>query len=339
MTKIPLVSVIVPVYQAEKTIKKCVTSILEQTYLAIEIILVNDGSTDSSYQICQEMEAMHNNIKIVNQENRGPAGARNTGIRMAEGQFIVFVDADDWIGKELIEKLVDNQQGVDFVVSGICLVFENKYKLVNITSFNNNRIIDADAFLRQFIYSKSCVIPTGPVAKLYRRDVIISNNVFFDENYSQGEDYLFNIQYLNYINSIAVLGSTTMYYVNNNRNSLTRSYRTEWWKTKQLSYFESLRILKDHNKEKCYIDELCARQIVYAIGTYTNEACKNDYKKSKKKLREVSHSEEYKKYYIRGKKLLSKRNRVFAILIYYKIDIVAYLIARFYVKYINKRVQ
>ena len=103
--KKPFVSVIVPVYNVEKYISACVRSLIDQTYPNFEVILVDDGSTDGCPAICDDFAAKYDNISVIHQENRGLAGARNTGIRAACGDYIGFVDADDLIGPQMYEKL------------------------------------------------------------------------------------------------------------------------------------------------------------------------------------------------------------------------------------------
>src|SRR5699024_10834672 len=99
-----LVSVIVPVYNAERYLYKCVKSILNQTFDQVEIILINDGSTDNSVEICQALAIEDNRIKVINQHNQGPSCARNRGIGEASGKFIQFVDADDVVEEAMTEK-------------------------------------------------------------------------------------------------------------------------------------------------------------------------------------------------------------------------------------------
>src|SRR5690606_10105587 len=99
----PVVSVIVPIYQAEKFVKRCVGSILQQTHKDFEILLINDGSTDNSAFICNEYAEKYPNIRVFHQENAGPSAARNKGIDEAKGEFITFIDADDFVGDQFLE--------------------------------------------------------------------------------------------------------------------------------------------------------------------------------------------------------------------------------------------
>ena len=101
----PLISVIVPVFNVEKYVGRCLTSIINQSYTNLEIIVVNDGSTDNSLSVCEAYAAKDNRIKLITQENRGLSGARNSGLRHYTGEYVTFVDSDDWIHRNMIEYL------------------------------------------------------------------------------------------------------------------------------------------------------------------------------------------------------------------------------------------
>lgn len=103
----PLVSIIVPVYNVEKYVGRCLQSLINQTYTHIEIIVINDGSTDNSLSVCDSYAAKDNRIKLITQENRGLSGARNTGLRHYTGEYVTFVDSDDWLHPQMIELLYD----------------------------------------------------------------------------------------------------------------------------------------------------------------------------------------------------------------------------------------
>lgn len=102
----PLISVIIPVYNKEKTIEKCVDSVLRQQHPNIEIILVDDGSQDSSYELCVRLSNTHSNVTVLHQENKGVSAARNIGLKYATGEYISFVDSDDWIHESMLSLLI-----------------------------------------------------------------------------------------------------------------------------------------------------------------------------------------------------------------------------------------
>lgn len=103
-----LISIIIPVYNAERYLENCLNSVINQTYSKLEIILVNDGSTDNSVEICEKYEKKDNRIKVFNQQNKGGAAARNFGILNSKGKFISFIDSDDWVDNRYIEILYNN---------------------------------------------------------------------------------------------------------------------------------------------------------------------------------------------------------------------------------------
>ena len=108
----PLISVIVPVYNVEQYLKKCLDSVISQTYTNLEIILVDDGSTDNSLSICREFEKLDARVRVFSQNNRGPGSARNTGLNHAKGIYIAFVDSDDYLDKNIyknLEKYIDEK--------------------------------------------------------------------------------------------------------------------------------------------------------------------------------------------------------------------------------------
>lgn len=121
-----MISVIVPIYNAEKYLNKCLTSIVNQTYCDLEIILVNDGSTDESFAICEKYKQADDRIVIINKHNEGLVRARKDGIRMAKGEYITFVDADDWIDITTYEKVYTEK--ADIISYGLMEEYENYSK-------------------------------------------------------------------------------------------------------------------------------------------------------------------------------------------------------------------
>ena len=146
------ISVIVPVYNVENYLKKCIDSIINQTFQDIEIICVNDGSTDNSRKILEEYKNKDSRIKIIDKENGGLSSARNAGIKTAEGEFLSFIDSDDWIDKTMLEKLYKNITGLNSDIS-ICAVhrFDEEKQIIetideegNVINFELYDIVEVD---------------------------------------------------------------------------------------------------------------------------------------------------------------------------------------------------
>lgn len=176
-----LVSVIIPVYNAEKYLKKCIYSVINQTYKQIEIIVVDDGSTDNSKVILEKIIAKNNNVKYFYKTNGGQGSARNLGMSKAKGKYLMFVDADDWIDKEMIEELIAGTGNgkYNLVMCGIKYVFSNSIKEIKPTEGNS-----VESYLTDYLLSSPC-------NKLYERKLI--NNVEFIKEKIKYEDLLFNL--------------------------------------------------------------------------------------------------------------------------------------------------
>lgn len=190
----PLVSVIVPIYNAEKYLVKCIESICNQYYQNLEIILVNDGSIDNSAMIIREYEKNDIRIKTIDQLNSGVSVARNHGLEVANGDYILFVDSDDWIEKNMIEVLVDNILLSNADIS--CCQYD-KMVSSNITQFE---IWDKEKTLKEFIIHKNINGSLGN--KLIKRNIL--KDIFFDSRIKYGEDALFCWQCFINISSLCI---------------------------------------------------------------------------------------------------------------------------------------
>lgn len=169
-----LISVIVPVYNVEPYLRVCLDSIINQTYKNIEIIIVNDGSTDKSEMICEEYKKNDHRIVLINQRNSGLSAARNSGVKVARGRYIGFVDSDDFIYPDMYECLVKNMvdNNADIVECQVETVFEDKS--VNISRQDiNSCILDGQEALKRLIAHSKDARPKYAVwCKLYRREII-----------------------------------------------------------------------------------------------------------------------------------------------------------------------
>lgn len=195
----PVVSVIVPVYNAESTIGGVIEGVLLQSYTQIELILVDDGSTDRSLDLMNKFKAKDSRITVISQKNGGPSAARNAGLNKAGGEFVVFIDADDSFSKEITNVLVVAQakNNTDFTMCGMDVNG-------NVTTAPSV-VIDGKAELVRYILKsllKNNLI-YGPYCKLFKRDIIGKYNITFDESMRYGEDTVFVIEYLKNCESLA----------------------------------------------------------------------------------------------------------------------------------------
>ncbi|MBQ2932571.1 MAG: glycosyltransferase family 2 protein [Clostridia bacterium] len=179
-----LISVIVPVYNVEKYLEKCIDSILAQTYKNLEIILVDDGSTDNSGKICDEYEKKDARIKVVHKENGGQGSARNLGLDICKGQFVSFVDSDDRIKPDMLERMLSALQknSADIAICGIATNTGIKY--IDNPVFECERVFNSGELMKEYVTTGN--IHTGPCNKLYKRELF--GNIRFPE-IRVNEDY------------------------------------------------------------------------------------------------------------------------------------------------------
>lgn len=204
-----LISVIVPAYNAEGYIERCIRSILNQTFQDIEVIIVDDGSQDGTYGICEKLKKQDQRINIIRQENAGVSEARNKGLEVASGQFIMFVDADDWLDTNYIEVMVLNMSTNDqVVVSNFVEDYLGKQEKREYDKINEERVVSLkEEIFKDFISEK---IYTYVVwAKLYRSDVIKKHRF---EQLSYSEDAIFTRKVLSECTQIRLIDNEGYHY-------------------------------------------------------------------------------------------------------------------------------
>ena len=222
------ISVIIPVYNGERYINGCLESLNKQTLDNIEIIFVNDGSTDQTRDILKKISNSRDNIKVINQNNSGPGKARNEGIRIAKGEYIKFLDVDDVQDREMLQKMYKmiEETNSDVVVCGIKEVSKEgtQYRLLE---FDTGTVLESNE-IKEFILKK--VIRNGggifasSVNKMYKRSFIQGNNIFFDEERIYGEDWFFNQRVLGKCKKMTFVNEPLYIYMRINNNSIMYSY-------------------------------------------------------------------------------------------------------------------
>lgn len=196
------ISIIVPVYNAEEHLNCCIDSILNQTYKNFQLILINDGSSDSSGEICNKYSEKDNRVLVIHKDNSGVSSTRNIGIDNAKGKYLMFCDSDDWIEEDLLESLYREIEinKSDIIYSGSYRdIYYKGIKIQNKTNAVSENIkvdlMNFDKYLEYMIET----IPgpfLSPWAKLYRLDIVKENKLYFDEKMICFEDFDFNLRYL-----------------------------------------------------------------------------------------------------------------------------------------------
>jgi glycosyltransferase involved in cell wall biosynthesis len=213
-----MISIIIPVFNSEKTILSTVESVRNQGFENWELILVNDGSTDRSLELCTECERKDPRIKVVDKENGGVSSARNAGLEVAKGEWIEFIDSDDLLlPKERCLNL-NEYADIDLIVFG----YEKKSNGKHIKTTNSKKVYGSRT---EVIHDAAQLLKNGffnPVwNKLYKRRMITA---YFDEQCSLGEDLLFNIAFLSNIERIMLIPDVWYRYTDINEDSLTHKY-------------------------------------------------------------------------------------------------------------------
>ncbi len=223
----PIVSVIVPVYNAENILHHCVNSIVAQTYIDFELILVDDGSTDNSGLLCDKYAEQYERVISVHLENGGVSKARNKGIELAKGEFICFVDSDDFVDNTFLEELLSVKKEYYFYDNVWC----GFQTLENYTGSVTGKHLVSEKEVMSF-FEKSEIMGLYhkwllqmPWNKLFVTEIIKKYDISFPEELSIGEDLLFNLEYLDKTNGrIAILNKPLNYYIDNDSESLGNKY-------------------------------------------------------------------------------------------------------------------
>ena len=220
-----MISIIVPVYNASQYLNQCIQSVIEQTYDDWECILVDDGSTDDSGDICDLWSAKDNRIVVFHQCNRGVSVARNIGLNKCNGEYVCFIDSDDRVKPCYLKDMVAGFQDdtIDLVSTGTTHVFSNGREKVY--------KVNEELYLKmESEYTQSFVdiigLFYGPYSKLFRTTIIREHGILFPESYSLGEDLIFNFKYLKYVRGIYCLPISNYYY-RRIEGSLSNRYRDD----------------------------------------------------------------------------------------------------------------
>lgn len=249
------VSVIVPVYNAEATVVACLRSVLEQSYRDIEVLAVDDGSTDDSLQKMQTIAREDDRLRVVAKSNGGVASARNLAIAQAQGEYLQFVDSDDTLPTEAIARLVKamEQPACDLVVAPYIEVVENHHMRRGF--FKEDQVLSQREFLDHLTAYPNSFFYAVLWNKLYRRDIVIRHAILNDGRLPWGEDFAFNTEYYRYIRCAAVI-SDPVYYYNRNLKGLALSTARD-----------CLRHPIYGMKVKLYLQQ-CYNQLYHVTGLY-----------------------------------------------------------------------
>lgn len=284
-----MVSFIIPVYNVENFLSQCIESIVNQTIPSWELILVDNGSTDSSGAICDEYTKQDDRITVVHQENKGPASARNIGLKKAVGEWIAFIDSDDWIETDYIEKLSQYMNkdceiiffAYDIVTEhGKKVVLDKHAKVAEISQFEmrvlEKQSIDTGAGNEHTVVGKY----RGQVwSKLYRKQFLLDNDLYARENLMRSQDVMFNLEVYGKAKK-GMFVPEVLYHYRKLHNSLCHSFNER--QTEFLTAFveEMGKYLRETGKIEEYSQEYKLRAVIAMANCCFLNYCHPENKKS-----------------------------------------------------------
>lgn len=261
-------TIVVPLYNCENYIAKCLDSLVEQTFRDFEVIIVNDGSTDNSLSVAIGYEKENANIRVVNQTNQGLSGARNTGIKEALGEYILFIDADDYVERTLLEEVYNSGKNKDVVFYGY---YNDAY--VNEVLSNQKEVVFDNAELGMCFRTMKSLAVSALIGyawnKAYKVRFIRENNLKFREGTSLIEDILFNAEVMKKMRSSSVICKPLLHYIQRmDRQTLS----TRKYKNLKVLLVESFRCRKQifayyrPNDYKASITDIFEFQLIYLLN-------------------------------------------------------------------------
>ena len=296
------ISVILPIYNVEKYLEKCLESLLAQTYEALEIILVNDGSKDRSLEICKAYEAKDSRIKVIDKPNEGVALTRNRGLEVATGDYIAFVDPDDWVEPEMYASLMSQIKKWESPVC-LCNFFKDTKRRSQAKCFEfEDEMLEGEAIIEKLIndmIGMSDLLPKytmimGSVWRgLYKRSFIEAHAIQFVPKLSIMEDLVFMVQVLlKCVSSgerIAIDRNAWYHYVQH-PNSALHSYNEQLWEDQLVVYEQLEKSLKEANLEEAMRNRLDIRYIGMVLTAIKNETYarkEGDLRESISRIKEI----------------------------------------------------
>ncbi len=255
----PAISVIVPVYKAERYLEACVQSILNQTYQDFELILIDDGSPDRCGEICDRLANDDDRIIVVHKKNEGVSIARNTGISLARGAYLTFVDSDDSLDAGFLEAAVAGIQNsnADLYISGLFMETWQDGEIVSTVQYQNSRtqVYSVKELLEQRDHDYPQICICGPWCKLYKKSLIDEYKIRFPEQISSGEDTCFVLDVLEHCSTVFFSESCFYHYRRGNEESLFSKFHPDTYEIADFVYSKMRNTMKKSGCSNAAMEE------------------------------------------------------------------------------------
>lgn len=313
-----LISVVVPVYNVEKYLSRCVENICSQTYDHLEIILVDDGATDHSGDMCDAFAAADKRITVIHKKNGGLSDARNAGMAVANGEYICFFDSDDWVEKDVLEKAYKalTESVADIAIWGFSKDFvDAQESVLRSETLNKPTCVCSKANREHFLFADDSGLAMVGYAwnKLYRRSVLVENRLEFEKGVSLVEDMLFNAQALSIAKTIVFVDTIGTHYMQRERETLGAKFYPNFYELKLRACRARETLLKAYGATEEEVYKIMERSYFAAIKSSCRMACKtSDLTKKEKKeyiknMCEISEVRKFiKKYNAKNKDIIIK---------------------------------
>ncbi|NLX82897.1 MAG: glycosyltransferase [Clostridiales bacterium] len=219
----PVLSVIIPVYNAQECLPTALKSVFEQGINDIEIILINDGSRDNSLQVCKEYALQDPRVIVLDQQNSGPGAARNAGLTIARGEYISFVDSDDYLMPGSYEKFLEaaKRHHPDLLIAHFNIIMNGR--VIDRGYVKTDQTMDKEAFLHTLAHRPGSYYYSALWNKLYRRQVLLDHQLMFDKTYHWGEDFDFNMRFYHHVQKVSFIKEPIYNY--------ERTYSGQTWRS------------------------------------------------------------------------------------------------------------
>lgn len=298
----PLVSIIVPIYNAALTLEKCVSSLFVQTYKNVEIILVNNGSIDDSLELCRKLASLDNRILVLDLVEKGVSVARNKGVEIASGEYVTFVDADDWIDSNVCEIFAELNEKHHYDLFCYSAKYHKGKKLVDSFLFlenaeffdeNQKEELQIKVFAPQapiFDYKTNTRFAGSAWGKFYKREILLNNNLRFATETIISEDVLFNTLSLDYFHRIGYT-KQCFYHYEQSEDSAQNRYRPNSDKYFIFVVEKIQEWLQNTGKDQRFVDAANCLFVHYLFGILKEDLCHKDnrlsYAERKKAFKQV----------------------------------------------------
>lgn len=303
------ISILMPVFNAEKYVKLAIESIQAQTFKNWELIIVNDGSNDSSGQVCDDVAKDDRRIKVIHKKNTGISDTRNILINNSKGEYINFIDSDDYIEENMLEILINKIKAYNADIS-VCGIIEDKIVNNSLVSSKVNKYYPKDFFKIEEM--KENIMEYGNTNllnslcnKLYKKEIIDNEDIRFDTNLENGEDLIFNLKYMKHINSLVFCEEQLYHYSRRQNDSITHKYVDDmYFKGLKIhdaleSFFIEMNFYTEENKKS-----LCKNHLIGVFSAILNlfhPQCPMTWKERQKYIKKIT-NRDYVRYCAKERK-------------------------------------